>query len=109
MQRGLSAIQLNYTQLKHLYAVLTVWSRRDELKTIIEPDDSLLDELYSRKALSAKECDQIRRKTDVYERNEKLLEYMDRSDDNIRMLIWALKKTDQQHVVNVIKKYQGNY
>jgi len=93
-----------------LCAVLVVWRYSNELKTIIEPDYGLLDDLYSCKALSYDEYNRIRDITaGVHERNYNLLWYITKSDDKTTMLTEALERRDQQHVVNVIRKYQGNY
>ena len=74
---------------------------------MIEPDYGLLDELFSLKALSREQYNLIRSITaGVYQRNDKLLEvcqYVSKS--NAGVLIEALQKTEQQHVVNYM---QGN-
>jgi len=75
-----------------------------KLRTIIEPDYGLLDELLSLKALSREQYDVIRNiTTSVYQRNDQLLQYIAQSDADV--LIEALRKTGQTHVANFI---QGN-
>ena len=87
---------------------LAISTQCKELRKKIEPDYGLLDELLRLEALTCEQYDSIRITAVVYQRNDILLELMKKFDAKSTALIEALIKTDQQHVVNFIKKHQGN-
>jgi len=83
---------------------LVISAQREKLRTMIEPDYGLLDELLTLKALSSEQYDRIRSITaSVCQRNDQLLQFVLQFDAS--MLIKALQNTDQQHVVNFIEGY----
>ena len=83
-------------------------SLASSLRAMIEPEFGLLDELLSQDALDQEHYDIIRCGTvTVYQRNDKLLQYLTRNDVDLTELIGALQRTDQQHVVNFIQHHTG--
>jgi len=78
------------------------------LRSLIEPDFGLLDQLLSQGALSREQYDVIRgNEVSVYQRNDRLLQYMTRPDVDPEALMYALQQTDQPHVVNFIQQQPG--
>jgi len=80
---------------------------KSDLANIIEPDFGLLDQLLSRDVLSRRQYTKLRSgdKT-AYEQNDALLDLLVSQDQCDRFIV-ALKRTDQQHVVNFIEQNGG--
>lgn len=76
---------------------------------MIEPDYGLLDQLLSLEVLTDPEYSLIQHEPEVYERPNRLLELLitEKSEEQCRDFLLALKKTDQQHVVNYIQQHGG--
>jgi len=75
-------------------------TKRGMLLKFLDPLNGVLDELVSAKELSEQDDRRIRQDSDV---TGKLLETLRRkSDDAFRVLIEALNKTQQQHVVYIL-------
>ena len=78
------------------------------LRSLLEPDYGLLDQLLGRRVLGREQYDVIRGITaSVYQRNDQLLDYLSASDTDTEALMTALEQTDQWHVVNFIRHHPG--
>jgi len=78
----------------------------DRLADIIEPDFGLLDELLRLDVLSRRQCSEVHSERTVYERNDALLDLLT-SEEQCDKFLQALRRTDQQHVVNFIEQNGG--
>jgi len=77
------------------------------LSDIIEPDFGLLDELLSLDVLTDRQYAQVRSGyTTVYERNDALLDLLT-SEEQCDKFLTALRRTQQEHVVNFIRENGG--
>ena len=76
------------------------------LVEFIDPDFGLLDELLRLEVLSRSEVADVRSERTVCEQNDALLDLLT-SEDQCGKFLTALKKTDQQHVVNFITQNGG--
>jgi len=80
---------------------------KNRLADFMEPDFGLLDELLSLEVLSRREYEDVRsERRAAYRRNEAVLELLTSEDQCVKFLT-ALKKTDQQHVINLITENGG--
>jgi len=83
---------------------------KDELKTVIEPNYGLVEELLSCGALSSDEREEVRAAKTRSKRCSKLLKCILKRSENDACctLLDALDRTDQHHVVNFILNDSGS-
>ena len=75
-----------------------------KLVRVIEPDYGLMEELLSMGLLDEIQIANIRGGTNIYEQNNRLLEYFqNKSDDDCQQFLTALTNSKQRHVVNYIE------
>jgi ribosomal protein S20 len=81
----------------------------DQLQHTLEPDYGLIDQLVSRRVLTLDEADNIRSIPGATRKSRFLLDrIIEKSDDKtVEQFLEALRETDQQHVVNVIRHNGG--
>ena len=78
-----------------------------KLVRFLEPDFGLLDELLSMHILDDMQIADVRAGVNIYEQNNRMLEYFkDKPDDVCQKFLAALKKTQQHHLANYIE-YDG--
>jgi len=79
---------------------------KSRLTNIVESDFGLLDQLHSLGVLTLPQLADVRSERTAYRRNSALLELLT-SVDQCDKFLEALKRTDQQHVVNFIVQNGG--
>jgi len=75
-----------------------------QLSDIIEPDFGLLDQLLSLRVLTRRQYDKVR--SDDNEENDALLDLLT-SEEQCEKFLTALRRTQQEHVINFIKENGG--
>jgi len=80
---------------------------KNQLSDIIQPDFGLLDELLFLGVLTRRQYTKVRSgdKT-VYEQNDMMLDLLTSEEQYEKFLI-ALRRTQQQHIINFIKQTGG--
>jgi len=100
-------IMLHVTLLDDMPDILAIFTRlKSRLTNIVEPDFGLLDQLHSLGVLKLPQLADVRSERTVYRRNSALLKLLT-SVDQCDKFLEALKRTDQQHVVNFIVQNGG--
>jgi len=98
---------LHVTLLDDVPVMLANFVRlKSRLTNIVEPDFGLLDQLHNLGVLTLPQLVDVRSERTVYRRNSALLELLT-SADQCNKFLEALKRTDQQHVVNFIVQNGG--
>jgi len=86
--------------------LLAITTLKSALREYIEPDFGLVNELRRLDVLTRSQLADVRSERTVYRRNDSLLDQI-RSQDQCVRFLEALKRTDQQHVVNFIAQNGG--
>ena len=80
---------------------------KSRLSDIIEPDFGLLDELLTLGVLTDRQYDKVwSGDKPAYEQNDTLLDLLT-SDEQCDKFLTALRRTQQEHVVNFVKENGG--
>lgn len=79
---------------------------KSELEELIEPDYGLLDFFLKSGTLSRREIKDIQSVPSTFERNRKLLNYIE-AKDAVKQLKIALAEGNQMHLVNFINSAGG--
>lgn len=86
--------------------LLAIGTLKRRLVGIIEPDFGLLDELLALGVLTLRQVADVRREKTVYRRNNVLLDLL-LTEDRCNRFTAALRRTEQQHVANLIESNGG--
>jgi len=87
-----------------LYFITTL---KDRLADIIEPDFGLLEDLLRLQVLTRRQYNRIRSGDKAaYERSDAVLDLLTTEDHCVKFLE-ALRRTEQQHVMNFITQHGG--
>jgi len=79
---------------------------KSDLADIIEPDFGLLDELLSLEVLTRPQLADVQSERTVYRRTGAVLDLLV-SEDQCDKFVTALRRTDQQHIINYITQDGG--
>ena len=77
------------------------------LSDMIEPDFGLLDQLLRLGVLTRRQVADIRSERTVYRRNDALLDLLT-SEEQCDQFLTALRRTHQQHIINLILQQGGH-
>jgi len=81
-------------------------SLRPQLRRLIESGFGLPHQLVSNEALTDEQKHDMLRQSSVYKRNDMILDHM-ATEQQCEKLLQALEQTEQQHVINFVRKKGG--